>query len=263
MALAIREQIFGMKSDIEYLQPEDTLSFDKRKGQKAQRTKAIHQAVIEQNKVKADYSFNLKNFEVFVTPSSLKKASNMKVVVNSTDSSVITVRCDASRKIEAILKLVVYDGVNKDRKISLKVVVYGQGEQDIQTMWNAVDIWVKHCSNFGSLVELYGHFTEPHPIFEVESFESRTELPSFKFAAHCMVFNNCSVYFPKTHLLEMWKDTFGKENFVELARTLRSYRFDVRCHETNIAIPQGVYMVAYPFALPYDKQMNFFVREEK
>ena len=123
MALAIREQIFGMKSDIEYLQPEDTLSFDKRKGQKAQRTKAIHQAVIEQNKVKADYSFNLKNFEVFVTPSSLKKASNMKVVVNSTDSSVITVRCDASRKIEAILKLVVYDGVNKDRKISLKVVV--------------------------------------------------------------------------------------------------------------------------------------------
>lgn len=263
MALAIREQIFGVKSNIEYLQPEDVLSFDKRKGQKAQKTKAMHRAVVEQNKVKAEHSFKLESFDAFVAPSSLKQDTNMSVVADGADSSVITVHCDASQKTEAILKLAVYDGVNKDRKISLKVVVYGQGEQDIQTMWNAVDVWVKHCSNFKSLVELYGHFTEPHPIFEVESFEPRTELPSFRFAAHCMDFKNCSVYFPKAHLLDMWKDAFGKKSFVELARTLRSYRFDVRCHETNIAIPQGVYMVAYPFALPYDKQMNFFVREEE
>ncbi len=60
----------------------------------------------------------------------------------------------------------------------------------------------------------------------------------------------------------MWKDTFETNNFIELAKTLRSYRFDVRCHETNIAIPQGVYMIAYPFALPYDKQMNFIVKED-
>jgi DNA (cytosine-5)-methyltransferase 1 len=263
MALAIREQIFGIESNIDYLQPEETLSFDKRKGQKAKLTKAIHRAVVEQNKIKADYSFTLKEFETYVTPSSSKNRSNMKVTVSDLDTSLITVHCDASGKIEAILNIVVYDGVNKDRKILLKVVVYGNDEQDIQTMWNAVDLWVRHCSNFRSLIELYGHFTEPHPIFEVKCFDVRTNLPSFKFAAHCMNFNNCSEYFPKEHLLEMWKTAFGKDNFVDLARTLRSYRFDVRCHETNIAIPQGVYMVAYPFALPYDKQMNFYVREEK
>ena len=128
-------------------------------------------------------------------------------------------------------------------------------------MWNAVDAWVKKASHFHSLVELYGHFTEPHPIFEVLSFENRTELPIFKFAEHCMCFDNCSVYFPKETLLAMWGNTFEKDSFIELAKELRRYRFDVRCHETNIAIPQGVYMVAYPFALPYDKQMNFFVRE--
>ena len=76
-----------------------------------------------------------------------------------------------------------------------------------------------------------------------------------------MKFENCSVYFPKENLLKMWGHHFKKDSFVELARELRSYRFDIRCHETNIAIPQGVYMVAYPFALPYDKQMNFYVRE--
>lgn len=263
MALAIREQIFGVKAGIEYLQPEDTLSFDKRKGQKAQKTKALHKTVVEQNKIKAEHAFLLDEFEAYVTPASVKEASNMKVVIDSENSSVITVHCDSSPKIEAVLSIAIYDGINKDRKISLKVIVYGNGERDVQTMWNAVDIWVKHCSHFRSLVELYGHFTEPHPIFEVINFDRRTDIPTFKFAEHCMDFENCSVYFPKSHLLDMWEKTFGKENFIELARTLRSYRFDVRCHETNIAIPQGVYMVAYPFALPYDKQMNFIVREEE
>ena len=59
----------------------------------------------------------------------------------------------------------------------------------------------------------------------------------------------------------MWKDKFNADTFNELARLLRSYRYDIRSHETNIAIPTGVYMVAYPFALPYDKQMNFIIKE--
>jgi DNA (cytosine-5)-methyltransferase 1 len=61
----------------------------------------------------------------------------------------------------------------------------------------------------------------------------------------------------------MWKDKFQTASFVELARKLRSYRYDIRSHETNIAIPQGIYMVAYPFALPFDKQMNFTVKEQQ
>ena len=100
-------------------------------------------------------------------------------------------------------------------------------------MWNAVDMWVKRSSKFNSLVELYGHFTEPHPIFEVVDFKMNTNLAAFKFAQHCMDFDNCGKYFDKDHLLSMWKDSFGKDSFIELARTLRSYRFDVRCHETR------------------------------
>ncbi len=261
MALAIKEQIFGIPSNIEYLNEDDVLSFDKRKGQKAQKTRAIHQAVIEQNKLKADYSFTLEDFQTFVTPTLICEDSNMYVTTNGEEVS-IDVYCAPQSPIEAKLYLSVFDGVNMDREIKLIVTVWGCQEQDIQTMWNAVDAWVKHCSSFRSLVELYGHFTEPHPIFKITNFDIKTDLPSFQFAKHCMNFDNCSVYFPKEHLMAMWKDTFKKDNFVELARSLRSYRFDLRCHETNIAIPQGVYMVAYPFALPYDKQMNFFVRGE-
>ncbi len=262
MALAIKEQIFGIPTGIDYLQPEDVLSFDKRKGKKAQKTKALHQAVLEARKKHPMEMFHLFPFQAHVTPTTAKVKNNLKVTIGENDSAAIDVRTDTSSKIQAILKLAVFDGMNRNRRIELKITVHGESEHGVQTMWNAIDIWVKKASSFRSLVELYGHFTEPHPIFEVLSFENRSNLPIFEFAGHCMKFENCSVYFPKEKLLDMWGNHFQKDSFVELARTLRRYRFDIRCHETNIAIPQGVYMVAYPFTLPYDKQMNFYVREE-
>lgn len=262
LALSIREQIFGVPSHIDYLQTNDILSFDKRKGQKAKKTKAFHQAVVEQSLMKCDYAFNLISFACRVTPATLNSASNMVVAAGPDDHVAITLKCDNTQKIQAKLDLVVFDGIRQDREIEVSLTVKGTEDQNIQTMWNAVDIWVKKSSNFHSLIELYGHFTEPHPIFKVKNFETRTASPAFQFAKHCMNFDHCSVYFPKEHLLSMWKDAFKTDSFIELAKILRSYRFDVRCHETNIAIPQGVYMVAYPFALPCDKQMNFIVKEE-
>lgn len=263
MALSIRDQIFGVPSNIEYLQPDDTLSFDKRKGQKAQKTKAIHKAVLEKSYDQHNSAFTPIPFRAYVTPSSVDKDNNLKAVVHKDGSVRIDVFAEDVTDVQAELNLIVYGTITKENPIKLSVVLHGNGEQGVQTMWNAVDTWVKKTSNFNSLLELYGHFTEPHPIFEVQSFKRKSDLPIFKFAEHCMNFDNCSVYFSKNLLMEMWGDSFKQTGFVELARTLRGYRFDIRSHETNIAIPQGVYMVAYPFTLPYDKQMNFFVREEE
>lgn len=257
MALAIREQLFGIESNIEYLQPHEVLSFDKRKGQKAQRTKAIHQAVLESSRVRPTNTFHLFDFEEYVTPSSIKGNVNTRITVSEDETVKIDVRADNSSNIQAILKLSLLDGIGIKEQIKLDVTVRGVQEQNIQTMWNAIDVWVKKSSHFHSLIELYGHFTEPHPIFRVDCFEIRSGLPIFQFAKHCIDFKNCSVYFPKDQLLEMWGEDFEQNNFIDLAKLLRGYRFDLRCHETNIAIPQGVYMVAYPFTLPYDKQMNF------
>ena len=79
MALAIREQIFGVPSGITYLQPTDVLSFDMRKGRKAQSTKALHQAVLEKSKNNPTDIFQLFEFEDHVTPTLSKKHNNMKV----------------------------------------------------------------------------------------------------------------------------------------------------------------------------------------
>lgn len=260
MALAIKEQVFGIKADIEYLSPDDVLSFDKRKGQKAKATKAIHQAVAEKSNSASVKAFQLKDFSASVMPSTLGK-DNMHAIYDSEGNVTITVQCDSSRKTEAVLELEIYDGIAQNTKISMKVVLMGNDERDIQTMWNAVDVWVKRCSSFRSLIELYGHFTEPHPIFQIKKFDLNTDSPVFQFAKYYMHFENCGVYADKELLLSMWKDKFGQDDFVELAKTLRTYRYDIRCHETNIAIPQGVFMVAYPFALPLDKQMNFNIKD--
>lgn len=262
LALAIKKQLFGYNVDIELLEEKDVLSFDKRKGQKAKKTKEYHQAIAEKEREHFSNTFHIHDFEGHITPTSIT-GNNMFVEQISENSAIIKVKADSSRKIQAKMNLTVFDGVNKEREISLNVILYGNSEYGIQTMWNAIDLWVKKSSNFYSLIELYGHFTEPHPIFKINSFESKSTLPIFKFAEHCMDFGNCSVYFKKTDLLGMWGETFDMASYVELAKLLRGYRFDIRSHETNIAIPQGVYMVAYPFTLPYDKQMNFFVHEQE
>jgi len=263
MALAIREQIFGIFSGIEYLQTDEALSFDKRKGQKAQKTKEKHKEVLAREKAQPGYAFKLHEYATTVKPASTSNTNNMCVRIPYENAVIIDVYCSDEKQIEAVLKLTVFDGLSKDRSIYVTVNVYGDADSDVQAMWNAVDDWVRQSSNFHSLVELYGHFTEPHPIFKVDSFEIHTDNPIFYFAKHCMDFKNCSEYFPKDHLTSMWKESFGQKDFTSLARRLRQYRFDVRCHETNIAIPQGMYMVAYPFSLPHNKQMNFFVREEE
>lgn len=260
MALAIREQVFGVSSGIEYLGAGDKLSFDKRKGMKAQKTKALHKAVLENGGPTPTAAFCPCEFEAYVEPSSIKKNANLKVSNERDGRILLDLRCSPSNKIEAVLRLSIYKDMAKKEKIDLKVVVRGNCPQDIQTMWSAVDVWVKRCSSFNSLVELYGHFTEPHPIFEITDFDVRTDLPAFRFAKYYTDFSKCSVYSPKEKLLEFWRPAFDACDFSDLARTVRSYRYDIRCHETNIAIPQGIYMVAYPFSLPYDKEMNFMIK---
>jgi len=151
-------------------------------------------------------------------------------------------------------------GNSRNDFLRLNVTAYGQSAGTVQAMWTAVDEWVRLCSNFHSLFELYGHFTEPHPLFEIEKFASYSQHPAAIFAEHASNFDNCSKYLPKSHLVEIFKDTLRTKDFSVIADYLRQYRFDIRSKETNIAIPKDSYMVAYPFNLPARRQMNFKIK---
>ena len=135
--------------------------------------------------------------------------------------------------------------------------MFGSNDHCIQTMWNAIDDWVIRSSSYHSLFEIYGHFTEPHPDFVVLKFNTDSDSPICRFAKFSSQFINCSKFVPKSHLLELFSDTFGINEFVPLMNYLRKFRFDIRSKETNVAIDDGSYMIAYPFTLPTRKQMNF------
>lgn len=265
MALAIAKQIFGKKVELELMPKDFILSFDSRKGKKAAKTREMHTEVAKsQNNVESSFKFN--DYHSIVVPNSLGEKPNVEVVTDGLTVK-IKVRSDTSRKVFAKTVLTIHNTEEQLHSNSapaaiLDVTAYGESEQTIQTMWNAIDDWVIKSSNFHSLFELYGHFTEPHPVFKIESFSIKSEKPIAAFAKHVANFENCSKYFPREHLTQLFGFRFGVDNFVQLVKLLRSYRFDIRCHETNIAIPKDVYMVSYPFTLPFGKQMNFSVKPQ-
>ena len=269
LALAIASQIFAKKVDIELMPADFALSFDSRKGKKAAQTRQRHTDVALQSTGPTSSLYKFENYEAKIQPTALASSKN-NVSVEVVDKSVkIVVKADSSRRLFAKMKLEIFRSEQACQKAegkpeaTLEINAYGVAEHTIQTMWNAVDDWVIKSSNFHSLFEIYGHFTEPHPIFRITSFQTFSETPISAFSKHVSSFDNCSTYFPRKHLTQLFGVRFGTDNFVDLVKMLRAFRFDIRCHETNIAIPKDVYMVTYPFTLPFGKQMNFSIKNEK
>ena len=268
LARAIGKQFFNIDYAVQLLTADESLSFDKRKGRKATKTRNYHKSLSDVQSHKASLNFELDDYAVAIEPNNVARGSDNVRVRSNGKTVQIKVRGDKERRLFAKMELDIH-GSNpglllheSDSIVRVLVSVYGTDPLCVQTMWNAVDDWVIRSSNFHSLFEMYGHFTEPHPIFRVSNFEALSEHPIVKFAKHIANFDNCSRYFPKKHLIELFGRSFNTSHFAELATILRSFRFDVRSHETNIAIPKGVFTVCYPFTLPKRKQMNFSIKNE-
>lgn len=264
LALAIAKQIFHRDVDVGLMSPVKSFSFDRRKGQTAQQTRQKHLKVARKRR-EGQHTFEVHSYSARVEPC----YSELPNVVAEAAATGVTlrVRGDGVRRLFA--KMVVeinqherdlFTPLDRRPDAQLSVHVYGSEPQCVQTMWNAIDDWVIRSSNFHSLYELYGHFTEPHPIFSIAEFNVFSDHPMARFAVHASKFENCSRYFNRVHLTRMFGDAFGTRSFADLAMVLRQFRFDIRCRETNIAISPDLYMVAYPFTLPHRKQMNFSVR---
>lgn len=264
LACSIAAQVFARPVGVETIGSDVKLTFDKRKSLKAKQTRARHEEVSSvRTRTRVFESIN----DEFLTLPSHFFAGHLNTSVSTKGSSVhIEVHSDDSKRRFATMVLSITPNASKklgkdQGAMNVTVEAFGANPQTVQTMWNALDNWVMQSSRFHSLFELYGHFTEPHPIFTIDSFKAHSKHPILKFARHISNLDNCSAYFTRAHLVETMGDSLGNDNFLAIVKTLRSFRFDIRCKETNIAMPQDVYMVAYPFTLPYKKQMNFSVAE--
>lgn len=263
VARAIARQLFGIKNEVELLAHDTKLSFDSRKGIKAKNTRKRHEAIASLRDTITARPFTELTYDASVLPYDGRVGVKNVSVEAGQQRTTLVVSADGSDRPFARMLLVLGSkelSRGLGDTVELEVTAFGSAPHTVQTMWNAVDDWVIRSSNFHSLFELYGHFTEPHPMFQIRAFEPLADDPVARFAKHCSDFENCSRLFSRKHLIDLFGSTFGKSQFPELAEFLRRYRFDIRCVETNVAMPKNEYMVAYPFTLPERRQMNFAVK---
>ncbi len=262
LALAIAQQIWGSAGSVRLLESGRTLSFDRRKGAKARATRLMHEGVVASPAASAMHFQPVE----FRGPLPLQRGFERPVSVvygGTAQHMTIHVAVNASKVRFARMTMRLgarLHGSGEDERATLTVSVAGNGPEAIRAMWDAVDDWVRRASGFHSLFELYGHFTEPHPVFSIATFEVYSKLPIAKFAKHAANFGNCSIYLPKSHLIDMFEKDLETDDFATIAIYLRAHRFDIRSKETNVAIAADKYMIAYPFTLPARRQMNFSVK---
>lgn len=257
LALSVAKQLFGVLNNVELINSSVHLSFDKRKGVKAQQTRAKHIKIRSQKQTNRIRKFSPKSYQSCVSPCSSTAGTINTKSTTTGDVTKITIQSDSTNKLfaEASMKVGKYGDSGFEHTVELKV--YGSEDFSIQTLWNAFDDWIIRSSNYHSLFELYGHFTEPHPDFAINYFKSHTNHPIGKFAEFAADFKNCSTFFDRTQLTNMFSKEIRLDDFLDLVQYLRAFRFDVRCKEINIAIDKHKYMLTYPFSLPARKQMNF------
>lgn len=265
LALAIAAQIWEKASPVRLMAKGRVLSFDKRKSAKARTTRDMHAAVADDESKGSQTYFKPSKFAARVEPCELPRNEKNMIAAAGRGGASLRVDADGSGKLFARMTLLIDQAPagrsNAAGQLRLDVEAYGTTPGTAQSMWNAVDEWVRRTSNFHSVFELYGHFTEPHPLFRIDRFEAVSNHPVAQFAKHAADFKHCSTYFPKEHLVRLLSSAVGSSDFGKISSYLRSYRFDIRSKETNIAIREGYYMVAYPFNLPARRQMNFRVRD--
>jgi hypothetical protein len=143
----------------------------------------------------------------------------------------------------------------------IECTLFSNSSEDIAVAWDAIEDCLSDCSGYATMMDVYGHFTEPHPIFDLR-MDILTEKPSFllQFAQEFSFFEATKKVLPGDFLQKIYvkKQSFELKN---IAQMLRKLRFDVRVNETNTAIPPGYFRCCYPFTININKQVSVAWRQ--
>ena len=274
LALAVLQQIFGLDRGIRLLPKEGTLSFDRRKGNKSKKTRKLRRQISRKRKEEklervSINKIEIKNFE-YLSPN--HRFENNGIKKHESSSLFKWVNKRAGEKCEIRVSKLTADGFLSAPIIRYHLMFHhpiGNGLSliscelaskdgcDITMAWDAIEYYVCNNSNYLSLMDTFGHFTEPHPIFTLKCEVLKKEKNQFllNFAEYFSDFSRIAKVYPKSLLGEIWSQSEEKENFkfIETVKLLRSLRFDVRVYETNKTIPLGMFKVCYPFTMQYGK----------
>lgn len=131
-----------------------------------------------------------------------------------------------------------------------------ESAQDIPIAWDAIEECLSQSSGYQTMMDIYGHFTEPHPIFDLR-LDILTNKSSFllRFTQEFSKFKSTQKILSEKILKDIYEPD-KKFDLTTVARQLRELRFDIRVHETNKTIPRGYFRCCYPFTININKQVS-------
>ena len=276
LAKSILQQVFNIDKSIELIDENFELAFDKRKSQKAKKTR-------EKVRPNSQFVFNnshvqLNLFDKTASPPNKKLKIKESWLYSSYRKRIILVSKNSAEgnlyDFNATLSKGVWRAtVNKANAIKKKAftvsyiikfyeIINGSfdkitcdfttdDEKEIAVAWDAIDRCVQETTSYDSINKLYGHFTEPYIRFavKIESSDMKDK-PILSFSKELCDFNKLG----KIIDIEILKNVGDGENLIESVKLLRKIGFDIRTYQTNRAIPYGKIKICYPFTLPLDQQ---------
>lgn len=278
LAKAVLRQVFDINVAVELMEPRRRLSFDRRKGEKARRTRAnrlsnemanlplfsqVHQAIMPDKITSETYYCSYPTWRQVVRKGVIRESFDGSLLEiqecrQGADAYLIVSRsyngnCNEHPLLEYELKFhrLIGDGLKV-----IRCELRSDEDEDIVAAWDAIEYYLNKHSNYLSLMDVYGHFTEPHPIFDLNLHIYREKQSLLlRFAQYFSDFSRLSIEWPAS-LLESFQNKHEEFNFISIVKWLRSLRFDVRVFETNPTIRPGFFRCCYPFTLHVDKQIS-------
>lgn len=287
LARAVLQQVFAIDLGINFLDEEEQLSFDSRKSQRAKSTRVkrlsnnecIQLNLLESTpnsleRIKSKKESNLisKNDTIFFHYSSPKCRTEITQFTFPEAGKIYKFNFQCVDEICSIYVSRYQNNIFIDKPLlqyqvtfhyligdGLKKIVctlLSDSEQDIPIAWDAIEDCLSRSSGYQTMMDVYGHFTEPHPIFTL-SLDVFAKNPSFliRFARNFSIFEYTRKVLPEEFLKNLYcsDESF---NFSKVVAELRDLRFDVRVHETNQTIPPGFFRCCYPFTININKQVS-------
>lgn len=253
---ALRYQIEGLDEyKVPLLENGQKLSFDKRKGLKAKKSRAKKvNDYFDINQISIDDLLNIEQYSYtdFVRETTI---GGKKVKRLFKDGELkIDIQVGNSQKSVASLNLNFAGNVRESFKsISVTVLADEWDDVYVKEMWDEIHSAVNDMSSYDSLMPLYGHFTEPYPKFDI-IFICRYKTDIVKFQKKAIDPGNRKV---------LAYDMFPiqTEDVDEIIKSMRDYGYDVRNNNTNQTIPKEHFRICYPFTMPKNLKRNIVWRD--
>lgn len=294
LANVVKQQLFGAHLGMALLPESNGLSFDSRKSRKAQSTRerraqkrstvqtpslfdsiqqedsitrtVEHQGITGYKETVFAYLTPKRRIELQVEPSNAFE----RVFRVRTKRDGSSIHIDVSRKhlgdfvtSPILTYTLVFGHLIGDGVSTITSTLFSGDAADIAVAWDAIEDALAGCSGYRTMMDIYGHFTEPHPIFRLTMELIDESSPILRFAKQFSSFANCSTIMKASVLTELFADDNQERlELRQLACALRAMRFDVRVHETNSTIPQGYFRCCYPFTINVNKQVSVTWKEK-